>query len=116
MLKLVILFILVVLIFYLLAFVINLLFYNYEHKTFNKKKWLVNREERYLYVKDLIKSKHLMGLTKIEVIDFLGYEFNDMNSNKWTYFIGRTPDFFRIRKRKLLIYFSKENKVIRVSD
>lgn len=96
--------------------VCNKFFYVYEHRRFDKEKWLENRDQRYYYIKDLIHNNWLNNLSKLEVIDLLGYEFNDMNSNEWTYYVGRIPGFLRIKKKKLYIYFNKEDEVIDVVD
>ena len=80
---------------------------------FNKENWLLNREKRYTMISSIINKKLAIGLTKEEIIDFLGFEFNDIHSNIWTYFIGKR--FFFSTKKKLFIYFNDAGKVYKLT-
>lgn len=70
---------------------------------FSKCVWLNLREKRLFIINDLIKSEQVINLTKRKVIDLLGFEFNDMHCNVWTYYLGRRyPVVFS--KKKIFIY------------
>ena len=47
--------------------------------------------ERRKMVKSLVRSNLLIGKSKYEVIDLLGLEGNEINTNKWLYWIYFTP-------------------------
>jgi len=53
----------------------------------------------------------LIGLMKNEVIKILGDEYNDANSYKWFYFIGKKTFLF---KMYLYIQFDKFGKVCKI--
>jgi hypothetical protein len=81
-------------------------------KTFNKLLWAEQREERKQMISSLINSEILIGLTKTEVLEILGFEFNDANSDTWSYYIG-TKTFFSF-KMHLFLYFNAQGKVFRI--
>lgn len=78
---------------------------------FSKCIWLNLREKRKFVVKDLMQRELLLNMTKKEVIDFLGFEFNDSNSNIWTYFVGKKYYVFFAKRRFLTIFFDKQGLV-----
>lgn len=77
---------------------------------FSKTVWKNNREKRSLMVDDLIQQKILLNKTREEVLDILGFEFNDANSNIWTYYIA-VKRFFFSSKKYLSVFFDKEGLV-----
>lgn len=85
------------------------MFYRFKNIDFNEEVWLKHREKRFLMVSSIVRDKLLLGLSKKEIIKLLGFEFNDIHSNVWTYYIGK-KHFFCI-KRKLYIYFNDNDKV-----
>ncbi len=82
-------------------------------KKFSKKNWILKREKRFLFVDDLLQSNLLLFLNKKEVINLLGDEFNDANSNKWTYYIGKSYRLISFTKSKLFIYFNENDEVFK---
>lgn len=80
---------------------------------FDQEKWLHHRELRASMISSLKKSKILYGLTKKEVIALLGYEFNDANSNIWTYYLGKRRMLFPV-KSYLYIYFDDFGTVYKI--
>lgn len=80
---------------------------------FDKQKWLICREQRVLMVDAIIKSRILVGMTKTEVLQLLGFEFNDINSNTWTYYIGKKRRIFLVNCF-LYIYFDAAGKVFKI--
>ena len=64
-------------------------------KNFNKHDWLEKRKSRKYMVNSLKESKLLIGLIKNEVIKILGDEYNDSNSSKWFYFIGKKTSYLK---------------------
>lgn len=95
---------------------INFIFFSCKDKMFKKEDWERLREKRYCYVRDLKKNKWLDNLSKNQVEDLLGYEFNDVNSNEWKYYIGSPPGLFRFKRKILYIFFNKEGKVESISN
>ena len=89
----------------LIIFIVNTICYGIKKKSFTSVLWENKPEKRYELVDSLIKKEILIGLTKFEVIDTLGYEFNDMNSNKWVYLIGYQPGIRPFQKMKLVLVF-----------
>lgn len=90
-----------------------LLYLNYQPShTFTKERWSIDKQKRYELFGDIIKSKMLIGKTKSEVINLLGMDQNNIDKNRWTYYLGITsglgidPDILEIE--------FKEGKVIRV--
>ena len=93
---------------------INRFFFKCIHEEFSVRGWNEYREERYTYAKDIIENELLLGFSKNEVKELLGHEFNDMNSMNWSYYLGTCSGLFRIKKKKLVVYFNKRNKVSKV--
>lgn len=73
---------------------------------FNRTVWFEEREKRILMIPSILKSKILLGLTKVEILNLLGFEFNDINSNTWSYYIGKNK-FIIPFKFFLYIYFDR---------
>ena len=96
-----------------LAIVVKCCFFTYKNKRFTQEDWLEKSDERICLVKDLIQKKTVIGMSKLEVIDFLGYEFNGMRSNKWSYSIGSTG-LFSFWRKQLFIYFNEGGFVVLV--
>ena len=82
----------------------------YKTVKFKKDLWLQNREERIYMVQDIIKNKLINGLNKKEVRKLFGFEFNDINSNIWSYYLGTKSSFF-YTKHYLYVYFNDLGKV-----
>ena len=61
-------------------------------------------------VDDLIQQNLLLTLNKKDVLDLLGFEFNDSNSNIWTYYIGKKGWLFS-SKKYLSIFFDRDGFV-----
>ena len=80
---------------------------------FDKQLWLQNREQRIYMITSLMDCKLLNGLTKKEVLKTLGFEFNDINSDTWSYYIGTRRRIFRV-KCFLFIYFDGLGRVYKV--
>ena len=80
-------------------------------RNLNKHDWLEKRKSRKHMVNSLKESKLLIGLMKNEVIKILGDEYNDANSSKWFYFIGKKTFLF---KMYLYIHFDKFGKVCKI--
>ena len=76
--------------------------------------WQHVREKRRMMVDDLVKQKILLNLNKQEVLDLLGFEFNDSNSNTWTYYIDRRRFVFS-SKRYLSIFFDNKGLVYKTT-
>mgnify|MGYP005995698197 CR=1 FL=1 len=67
------------------------------NKKFDSTSWKNDFESRHMYVKDLIDSEILINKLKLDVEAFLGDEFNDYYSNKWSYYIGKRFFFLKIQ-------------------
>lgn len=83
----------------LLLFVI--LFYS-PNNTFDKLKWLKDKETRYELSKDIIESQLLIGKSKLQVIEILGIDSNCEENDCWNFYLGFKPglsidpDFLKI--------------------
>ncbi len=66
---------------------------SYEAQEFNKDKWAENRDQRYVYVDDLIESEKLIGLTSSEVKRMLG-ESDYEDDSTMSFYIGYSPEHF----------------------
>ncbi|QXP66562.1 hypothetical protein [Polaribacter sp. AHE13PA] len=82
-------------------------------RLFNNEDWFSKRESRYYLVEDLIKRKLILQMTKKDVIKFLGDEFNDINCNIWTFYLGKKY-LINFKERKLNIIFGDKGKVKQV--
>ncbi|PQJ68541.1 hypothetical protein [Polaribacter butkevichii] len=82
-------------------------------RLFNKEDWFSRRESRSSLAEDLIKRKLILQMTKKEVLQFLGDEFNDVNSNVWTFYLGKKY-VINFKERKLNIIFGDKGKVKQV--
>lgn len=80
---------------------------------FDKNSWIQNSEARIYMVPYIINNSLLNNLTKDEVRAFLGYEFNDVYSNTWSYYIGEKKSLFS-SKYYLFVYFNEFGKVFKV--
>lgn len=80
---------------------------------FDKDLWLNNREQRAYMIASIINNNLINGLTKKEVIDILGFEFNDKNTKIWTYYVGKQNRLFSC-KRYLYVYFDGFDRVFKV--
>ena len=89
--------------------------FNSKHKNieFDKTLWLEDREKRKYMVSSIINNNLIIGLTKKEIIDLLGFEFNDIHSNTWSYYIG-TKNILFTSKCYLYVYFNNSNKVFKI--
>jgi hypothetical protein len=76
---------------------------------FNHKDWIKRPEERKHMVAYIERKKLLIGLTKEEVILKLSDEFNDPNSDLWSYYVGLRPVLGN--KIYFFIYFNKQGIV-----
>lgn len=81
---------------------------------FDKQLWLMNREKRYLMVKDIVKQGVLANLNKEEVVNLLGFEFNDENSKTWSYYLGTKQVCFIEKKKFIYIYFNEKDLVAKL--
>lgn len=93
----------------------------YPNRDFNKQEWLANKDTRYEYSKDIIKSKMLIGKTKAQVRAMLGDDVNLEKAdslakgNDWYYGLGFRPVFLSIDPDYLLIQF-KNGKAVNVEQ
>ena len=85
----------------------------YPNRDFDHKQWLIDKDERYEFVKDIVNSKMLIGKTKTQVQKILGGDDNTLESDDWYYDLGFRPELFNIDPDNLEIAF-KEGKVISV--
>ncbi len=90
------------------------MFFN-KKNTFDDKVWFSKREARFHCVNDLISRKLIIGLSKDEVLHFLGDEFNDLNSDKWSFYLGYKHRFINLKRYNLIVYFNKNGLVYNVS-
>ena len=86
--------------------------FNAKNIEFNKDIWNESIDQRKYMVSSVISNRIINGLSMEEVVDLLGFEFNDKHSKKWSYYIGRKT-FFSI-KCNLYIYFDAFGKVFKV--
>ena len=98
----------------LIALLIILINYYPSHK-FDKIKWFVEKEKRYEMSEDIINSRMLIGRTKVEVQQILGYEGNTNQSDDWYYDLGFKPGLFNIDPDVLEVEF-KFGKVVKVGQ
>ena len=63
----------------------------------------------------IIKNELLINLSKSEIIEMLGNELNDHHSDIWSYYIGEYRGFLRLKRKKLFIFFNKDNIVKEVT-
>lgn len=91
------------------------MFFSNKNKTvdFDKEKWLQNREERIFMVTSLINKKLIDNLFKEEVREILGFEFNDLYSNVWSYYLGKKNNIFS-KKSHLYVYFDTFGKAYKI--
>ncbi len=83
-------------------------------RKFTKEDWFAHADKRYELTNDLAKSMVLLGKSKAEVAELLGWEKNDNSTDYWGYYLGETPLPEMLEKEEeapyLMIYF-KEDKV-----
>ena len=82
-----------------------------EFLSFNSDIWINNQEKRKLMIIDLFKNELILERTKKEVVNLLGFEFNDIYSKKWSYFVEEQYFFLFTKKKYLTIYFDENEKV-----
>ncbi len=63
----------------------------YPGHDFDKEKWHSDKDERYEFSENIIKSKMLIGKTKTDIKKLLGDEGNKDNDDDWFYDLGFTP-------------------------
>jgi len=96
----------------------SLLFYSWTHyptHDFDSIKWFANKETRYELSDNFIQSEMLIGKTKAEVHQLLGYEGNTDKEDVWFFELGYKPVFLNIDPDTLEIIF-KDGKVIEVKQ
>jgi len=82
----------------------------YPNKDFNKKEWLANKDIRYEYSHDLIKSKILIGKSKQQVLQLLGSDTDTTQNDQLEYDIGFRPEITGIDPSHIVVDF-KNGKV-----
>ncbi|MCL2720954.1 MAG: hypothetical protein FWD47_06395 [Treponema sp.] len=82
----------------------------YPKEEFTIYKWHENIHERYRMSKHLIKNDTLIGKTKDEVTEILGYDFYETGNNSIGYYLGHVPGLINIDPDILVIYF--ENGIV----
>lgn len=88
----------------------------YPTHDFDRQKWLNDKDKRYELSGNLIKSKMLIGKSKIEIRQLLGDESDNKDSfNVWTFGLGIRPALFNIDDSYLQVEFL-EDKVINVEQ
>lgn len=87
----------------------------YPKHNFNRKEWIINKEKRYEFSENVIESKMLIGKTKKEVRQILGFEDSDATFDNWTYGLGNKPGLGNIDPSLLSVEF-KNGKVYNVSQ
>ncbi|MEN8745700.1 MAG: hypothetical protein ABF302_04445 [Polaribacter sp.] len=80
----------------------------FKHR-FHRLDWIKIPDQRKYMVDYIERKKLLIGLTKEAVIEKLGDELNDPNSNLWSYYVG--IDTVLSTKSYFFIYFNKEGVV-----
>jgi hypothetical protein len=82
----------------------------YPNRDFDKMMWQTNKDERYEYTHDLIKSKILLGKTRDQVLNLLGDDADTSQIDELGYDIGFRPELTGIDPSYLIIDF-KNGKV-----
>jgi hypothetical protein len=82
--------------------------------SFSRESWLIS-ENRIALINDLISRSVLIGLAKSEIVELLGDEFNDSNSNVWSYYIGNYRKWISLKKHFLILHFDDQERVVYVS-
>ena len=77
----------------------------YPNHSFNREKWINDREDRYQFSQKMISSKMLIGKTKTEVRQMLGDVENSDSTNSWYYYLGIRPEFSNIDPDNMEIIF-----------
>ncbi|OIQ20279.1 hypothetical protein [Lacinutrix sp. MedPE-SW] len=85
------------------------LIYQFEER-FTKENWERNRSTRYKMADDIIERQVLLGKTKQEIINLLGYAvFTTKNGKEiLQYKLGKSPNFGTVKRETLIIYFENE--------
>lgn len=66
---------------------------SYERKEFDKENWAENRDDRYVYVEDLVDGDKLIGLTSQELKGMLG-DADLEDDSTMIFYIGYSPKHF----------------------
>lgn len=82
----------------------------YPERDFDKEKWETDIEKRYEMADDLVDNGKLIGKTREEIKELLGQEEVNLDSSRWTYYIGFKPSIIGIDPDILEVEF-KDDKV-----
>lgn len=96
----------------ILKFIMCLFKKKIKFNIFSQCLWFGLVNERVSIVDDLILSDKAINLTKFEIINFLGYGINEMDSDVFIYFLGRKNIYSK--NRYLLVCFNEKGKSFRV--
>lgn len=91
-----------------------------EQNDFSTNKWVEKPLERVKIVDDLLTSYQLVGMTKQEIVELLGTDWeptdlgnlDSRSGNASAYNLGPEPGFISIDDAWLVIYFDKADRVI----
>lgn len=88
------------------------IFHNmYFEKEFKSTEWkTIDKLERYKYIESLKESGKLFGLSRAEVTELLGEDFDSTQIGVWKYHVGNKPNGFLPDMLFLEVRFD-ENKV-----
>lgn len=86
---------------------------------FSTERWIDKPFERVKIVDDLLTSYQLVGMTKQEIVELLGTDWeptdlghlDNRSDNAFAYNLGPEPGFISIDDAWLVIYFNKHNRV-----
>ena len=77
--------------------------------TFDSLQWQTKPNKRKCFLKDIIESGFLIGMTEKEVVTTLGIEFRKYTTGVWSY---RIDTWYSFKKRSVLnLYFNAEGRV-----
>lgn len=85
----------------------------YPDRDFDRNKWFNDKDERYEYVEDIIKSKMLIGKTSAEVEKILGIDHFNEQYGGWFYELGTTPSAIDPDSMEILFKDGRVTNVIR---
>ncbi len=86
--------------------------YHPKHQ-FDKQVWTNDVEKRFQLSDNIIDSEMLINKTKEEVIDILGQENNELDNDRWIYYLGFKPGLLSIDPDILELTF-ENGKVVDV--
>lgn len=93
----------------LLAAVIGVFVYRYDH-TFRAQRWREEPGERTDMIDDLLQKQQLVGMTEADILDLLGPHDNDLGyfqaDDRYVYYLGPERGLFSMDSEWLLLDFT----------